>query len=260
MCYAVRNMEEEILDRDTARNSATDRDTARHSITITQASELFAEIGVPRSKRSVQRFCEQGHLDFVSVKTVRGDQYFINRESVIRYAQELRQIEAVATIGSEARYDAPERAIARQSAPERDTPAEVPVADQPREQRDHTASPEQSELQWLKDENLNLKIDNRAKEIAIAQLNSRLTEDRDKFLNAMQDMSYKLGAAETRLAQLEAPKEERDEPRQSAPDRDTPPIEAVIVQPAPEPTPSPQPEPAAAPEPQPEKKRAWFRW
>ena len=110
-------MEGELVDSDTARNSAPSyHDTARHSLTITQASELFAQLGVPRSKRSVQRFCEQEHLDCVRIKGTRGDQFFINRESVERYAEELRQIEAVATIGAEARHDAPQHAIARQSA------------------------------------------------------------------------------------------------------------------------------------------------
>ena len=248
MCYTRSNMEGEILDS----NSAPMYDTARHSLTITQASELFAQLSVPRSKRSVQRFCEQGHLNCVRIKGARGDQFFINRESVARYAEELRQIEAVATIGVEARHDAPQHAVARNSAPEPDTIVEVPVAEPTRQE---TEPPEASEVKRLKDENLNLRIDNRAKEIAIAQLNRRLDEDRDKFLGAMQDMSYKLGAAETRLAQIEAPKQEDDTPRQSAIDRDTAPVEAVIVPPAPEP---PAPQPMAEPEPQP-KKSWWFR-
>jgi hypothetical protein len=111
-------------------------------------------------------------------------------------------------------------------------------------------------LQRLKDENLNLRIDNRVKEIAIAQLNHRADEDRDKFLSAMQDMSYKLGAAETRLAQLEAPKE-RDEARQSATEPATAPIEAIIMQAQAEPMPSP--EPAAEPEAPPKKSWWWSR-
>lgn len=153
-------MEGEILDSDAARNSAPSyHDTARHSLTITQASELFAQLGVPRSKRSVQRFCEQGHLDCVRIKAARGDQFFINRDSVQRYAEELRQIEVVASIGAEARHDAPQHAIARNSAPERDTIVEaaVELASQREPEEPNTA-----ELQRLKDENLNLRIDNRA--------------------------------------------------------------------------------------------------
>jgi hypothetical protein len=217
-------MEAEITDSDTARNSApVDYDKARHPLTIADAVELFAQLGTPRSKRSVQRFCEQGHLDCVRIKGPRGDQFFINRESVVRYAEELRQIEAVASLSDDARHDAPQHVAARFSAPERDTPVEAAVP-APRREPD-----EADAVRQLKDENLNLRIDNRAKEFAIGELNRRLNEDRDKFVGAMQDMSYKLGAAETRLAQIEAPKTDDDAARHSMPERDTERAEHAIT-------------------------------
>src|SRR3954447_25299407 len=221
-------MEAEIIDSDTARSSAPiDYDKARHTLTITDAVELFAQLGTPRSKRSVQRFCEQGHLDCVRIRGPRGDQFFINRESVVRYAEELRQIEAIAMLGDEARHDAPQHAAARISAPERAAPAETTASAPPREPDDTDA------VRRLRDENLNLRIDNRAKETVIAELNRRLNEDRDKFVGAMQDMSYKLGAAETRLIQIEAPKSDDDAARQSVPERDS-----EGVEPATAPTPA----------------------
>src|ERR1044071_6882007 len=115
-------METEIIASDIARSSAPiDYDKARHPLTIADAVELFAQLSTPRSMRSVQRFCEQGHLDCVRIKGPRGDQFFINRESVVRYAEEVRQIEAIATLGDEARHDAPQHITARNSAPVRDT-------------------------------------------------------------------------------------------------------------------------------------------
>src|SRR4051794_27276434 len=212
-------MEAEILISDTARSSApVDYDKARHPLTIADAVELFAQLGTPRSKRSVQRFCEQGHLDCVRIKGPRGDQFFISRESVERYAEELRQIEAVAALSDEARHYAPQHAAARFSTPERDTSVEA-AAPVPQHEPD-----EADAVRRLKDENLNLRIDNRAKEFAIGELNRRLNEDRDKFVSAMQDMSYKLGAAETRLEQLAAPKSD-DTARQSVPERDAQSVE-----------------------------------
>src|SRR5215218_845567 len=113
-------MESEIINNDAARNSAPiDYDKARHPLTIADAVELFAQLGTPRSKRSVQRFCEQGHLDCVRIKGPRGDQFFISRESVVRYAEELRQIEAIGAFGDEARHDVPQHAAARNSAQQR---------------------------------------------------------------------------------------------------------------------------------------------
>ena len=96
----------------------------------------------------------------------------------------------------------------------------------------------------------NLRIDNRAKELAIGELNRRLTEDRDRFLGAMQDMSYKLGAAETRLSQLEAPKADADIARQTAPERDIPTTE-VMIAPSPERDESVAAEPMLQPAPEP---------
>src|SRR5919202_5905328 len=133
-------MEREILNGDAARSSApVDYDKARHPLTIADAVELFAQLGTPRSKRSVQRFCEQGHLDCVRIKGPRGDQFFINRESVVRYAEELRQIEAIAAFGDEARHDAPQHAAARNSAPERAVSVEATVPVPPREPDDADA-------------------------------------------------------------------------------------------------------------------------
>src|SRR4051812_25290446 len=147
-------MEAEILNSDVARSSApVDYDKARHPLTIADAVELFAQLGTPRSKRSVQRFCEQGHLDCVRIKGPRGDQFFINRESVARYAEELRQIEAIAALGDEARHDVPQHAAARFNTPERDTSVEA-AAPMPQREPDEVDA-----VRRLKDENLNLRID-----------------------------------------------------------------------------------------------------
>jgi hypothetical protein len=218
-------MEGEIYDHDTARYSApNERDTARHPFTIAQAVELFAELSVPRSKRSIQRFCEQGHLDCVRIKGVRGDQFFINRESIERYAEELRQIEAVATISIEPRHDtATQRAAARYSAPPDQSGAPMPHADPPAEK---IAAPESdTTIRQLTDELLNLRIDNRGKEQFISFLTAQARE-KDQHL---QDLSYRLGAAETRVAQLEAPKTDDDAPRQSAPEPANDRVEAIIM-------------------------------
>jgi hypothetical protein len=67
----------------------------------------------------------------------------------------------------------------------------------------------------------------------------------------LQDLSYRLGASETRLAQLDAPKRDDDAPRQTAPEPAIERVEAIIIPaststestpPAPDPEP-PQPEP-----------------
>lgn len=234
----------ETVDGDTARHSAPiEYDKSRHTLTIFQAVELFSELGAPRSKRSVQRFCEQGHLDCVRIRGARGDQFFINRESIERYAEELRQIEAVATITAEPRHDAPKHANARHSAAEGATmPEPVVVAPAPELEQDERAAI----IDQLRDENLNLRIDNRGKEQAINFITAQARE-KDQQL---QDMSYRLGVAETRLAQLEAPKVHDDAARYSAPE----PVDAIVTEPVtPEPSSAPTPAPVA-----PEARRSVF--
>jgi hypothetical protein len=192
-------------------------------------------------------------LDCVRIKGPRGDQFFINHESVERYAEELRQIEAIATLGDEVRHDVPQHVAARSSALERAAPVKAATPMPPPEPDEADA------VRQLKDENLNLRIDNRAKETVIAELNRRLNEDRDKFVGAMQDMSYKLGAVETRLAQIEAPKTDSDTARQSAPERDI-----GRIEPATAPTPAltssetTSAAPAQPPAPTPEPRRSFF--
>ena len=243
-------MPEEFVDGDTARHSAPpEYDKARHSLTIFQAVELFARLSVPRSKRSVQRFCEQGHLDCVRIKGARGDQFFINRESVHRYAEELRQIDAVASFASEERHDAPQHVAARNSAPERAMmPEPVAVASAPtvepeRGERAEIIKQLSDENAKLRDENLNLRIDNRGKEQAINFITAQ-ARDKDQHLH---EISYRLGVAESRVSQLEAPKAHDDAPRQSAPETAMEPVDAIVIT---EPTtsePAPPTEPGAKP-------------
>jgi hypothetical protein len=83
-------------------------------------------------------------------------------------------------LGDEARHDAPQHATERNSAPVRDMTLEA-IAPTP--QREPEAA---DAVRQLRDENLNLRIDNRAKELAIAELHRRLNEDRDMVVSATQ--------------------------------------------------------------------------
>ena len=198
-----------------ARHDAPERDAARHSLTIKQASQLFADLQAPRAPRSVQRFCDVGYLDCVRVRGAKGDRFFVSRVSVEKYAEELRQISAIASIGAEARTDALERDEARQSTP--------PHSDgtSQRENGTDTLGPESKRLA---DENINLRIDNRAKE----QVINMLVAERREAQTQLQDMRYRLGTAESRLAQLDAPEVSEDLARQDAPERAPKPASVIV--------------------------------
>src|ERR1022692_4472135 len=120
MCYSQgKSMEPEITStiQDMSRHDATQHDMSRHTLTIKQASRLFSELGVPRSPRSIQRFCELNNVDSIRVKGEKTERYFINRESIERYAQELKQLENISHIEDDvARHDATQRDTTRHDA------------------------------------------------------------------------------------------------------------------------------------------------
>ena len=50
---------------DMSRNDAAERDQARNTLSVDETSVIFADAGVPRSVRTVQRYCKNGHLDCI---------------------------------------------------------------------------------------------------------------------------------------------------------------------------------------------------
>src|SRR5690348_13756137 len=118
-----------------ARQDAPDRAIGRHTLTVKQASDLFAQLGVPRAPRSVQRFCEQGLIDCIPVTGENGTtRYFIDPQSVKSYAAELKQLQDISKLGADiARHDAPERATARHDAPTIEVPKQLPPTPEPRD-------------------------------------------------------------------------------------------------------------------------------
>jgi hypothetical protein len=207
-------MSGEIHTHASARDSAQERESVRHNLTIKTASALFATFGVPRSPRSVQGFCKDGHIDCIRAKGPSGDRYFINQKSVEQYATELKQIEVVGKIASDEPAEQ-EREFARGSAQERAAVASERVSNH--SLSDDHAEPSTDIIKALRDEILNLRIDNRAKE----QFINQLVEDRNSLMQSVQDVNYRLGAADARVQQLEGPRElARDSAHERAEERE----------------------------------------
>jgi hypothetical protein len=55
--------------RQVSPDGQTGLDTSRFSLTIDEASQLFADAGVPRSPRTITRFCQLGDLECLRVET-----------------------------------------------------------------------------------------------------------------------------------------------------------------------------------------------
>ena len=196
------NTNESILIGDNvSRHDATQHDMSRHTLTIKQASLLFSQLGVPRSPRSVQRFCELNNIDAIRVKGEKTERYFINRESVERYAQELQQLENISHIEDDiARHEAPQRDTTRHDAP--------PSVTHEGPDNEFPSGHEKAELREcvviLEKEKLQLAIDRAAKEQVINQM----LDERREWLGQLTQQSREIGRLEMQVKQLNAPKDD----------------------------------------------------
>jgi hypothetical protein len=81
---------------DPSRQAATSPDS-EYSLSIEEVSECYTRAGHPRTHRSIQRYCAQGHLDCRRVETPFGEKYLIAPASVekhIAYIEEVRPFAA----------------------------------------------------------------------------------------------------------------------------------------------------------------------
>ena len=78
---------------DQPRHVATSPDSD-FTLTIDEALERYARAGLPRTPRSVQRYCAKGHLDARLIETPFGEKYLITPASIdkhIAYVQEINE-------------------------------------------------------------------------------------------------------------------------------------------------------------------------
>jgi len=81
------------MDTDQSRLVATSPDN-EYSLSIEDAAALYERAGLPRTLRTIQRYCAKGHLDSRRVEIPYGEKYLITPASVakhIAYIEETRQ-------------------------------------------------------------------------------------------------------------------------------------------------------------------------
>src|ERR1700688_3244040 len=67
------------------------------TLTIEDALERYARAGLPRTPRSVQRYCAKGHLDCRRIETQYGEKYLISPSSVDKHIAYIEAVRPVAT-------------------------------------------------------------------------------------------------------------------------------------------------------------------
>src|SRR5438034_11480930 len=81
---------------DQSRPVATSPDSD-FTLSIDEALERYARAGLPRTPRSIQRYCAKGHLDCRRVETSFGEKFLITPASVDRHIAYIEEVRQVAT-------------------------------------------------------------------------------------------------------------------------------------------------------------------
>lgn len=88
---------------DQSRPVATSPDS-EFTLTIDDALERYARAGLPRTPRSVQRYCAKGHLDCRRIETQFGEKYLISPSSVDKHIAYIEEVRPVASSRDEPRH------------------------------------------------------------------------------------------------------------------------------------------------------------
>src|ERR1700730_1613117 len=81
---------------DLSRPVATSPDS-EFTLTIEDALERYARAGLPRTPRSVQRYCAKNHLDCRRIETQFGEKYLISPASIYKHIAYIEEVRPVAT-------------------------------------------------------------------------------------------------------------------------------------------------------------------
>jgi hypothetical protein len=87
---------------DQSRPVATSPDSD-FTLTIDEALERYSRAGLPRTPRSVQRYCAKGHLDCRRIETQFGEKYLISPSSVDKHIAYIEEVRPVATSRDQSR-------------------------------------------------------------------------------------------------------------------------------------------------------------
>jgi hypothetical protein len=81
---------------DASRQVATSPDS-EFTLTIDEALERYARAGLPRTPRSIQRYCAKGHLDCRRIETTFGEKYLISPASIAKHIAYVEEVRPIAT-------------------------------------------------------------------------------------------------------------------------------------------------------------------
>jgi hypothetical protein len=190
----------------------------KYSLTVREVTRMFEEAGVPRTERSIVKWCvpnPHGMPRLMSRYDTNERRWFITEDSVrIAIAEEIakqREIEA-----------------RNAQAPEHVTPGEGNT-EQPQEEdreertaeRTYKRSAPEEEISAAEKDKIISELEHQLRSEQIASrakdlFMEKMEKERVHLLDQVTTMSYKVGVLETRLLQLEAPRQMHNEEKSSA--------------------------------------------
>src|SRR5437764_15170966 len=88
--------QEDATPADLSRPVAT-TDDSEYSLSVEEALARYETAGLPRTPRSIQRYCTKGYLEARRVETEFGEKFLIKPESVERHIAYIIEVRPVAT-------------------------------------------------------------------------------------------------------------------------------------------------------------------
>jgi hypothetical protein len=97
----------DALEHDNIRDDVTWQDSTTYSMALPQVYARFVEAGLDRSLRTLQRYCEQGHLRAAKYPTETGAVWYVDPDSVETKIEEIRQVQETLHRPAAPRHDMP---------------------------------------------------------------------------------------------------------------------------------------------------------
>jgi len=167
----------------------SDKRRDEHSLTSLEIQRLFESSGIPRSQRSIERYCRDGKLD--CFRDPDEDRYYVTPASAETLIGQLKEIQA-------------------RHAPAGASSTPPLTADTPSSARGTGDASTADELESLRRENMDLKITNRAKDYFIEQLKGdreRLAQDFKGLVVEFGETKREVGELKAQIRMLRAPNE-----------------------------------------------------
>ena len=204
-----------LSDHDGQRPTLSATRSDAHTMTTSEVAKIFEGAALPRDKRSIERYCEQGKLDcFKDPDEMR---YYITRTSEDRLIGHLKELKERHQQTSTPPQDPTiERDVRHSPTPEFDVASVKPETQKNRESE--TAREEyERRIKDLENENFLLKVGKQAAEQVVTKLGDYIKDDREHYSKLIQQNNDQLTKYSRRLGQLETEIKHRQLP---APDRD----------------------------------------